>query len=218
MGWNTTVYTSTPNFVADPETIARNSGRQIDWANVNHLYHGGTTYTITLNDAGAAEDDVEITVVALPVALPAGTYLNFGVHSVDGASMIALTTAAAAAGATTLAVAALGHEIEDASTATYIASGSGDKVIPAGTVMVEIAATGKIVPRAIRPGSENAAMILWSTANENDRSAALSGYGCLIGGVIYEDLLPETITSWKAELVTAGAQFQYEVYEDDREV
>lgn len=217
MPWNNTVYNSTPGFVADPESVIRNTGRQIDWDMIPATYVDGTPYTITLNDAAAAEDDTSITVLALPVSLPAGTVLDFGVHSVDGAQMLAKLATGAVAGATTLTVLPLGHGIQDEATATHIVSASGRKVIPAGTVMVQIAATGKIVPRAVRPGSENAAMILWSTATEDSRVDAKTGYGCLIGGVIFEDLLPETITSWKTELTNAGARFQYETYSDSRE-
>lgn len=217
MPWNNTVFATTPGFIADPNSVVYNTGRQIDWPAIPEAYLAGESYTITLNDAAAAEDDTEITVVALPVALPIGTVLDFGVHSVDGAQMLAKLAAPAAAGDTTLTTEPLGHGIEDEATAAYVMSSSHKKVIPAGTVMVQIAASGKIVPRAVRPGSENAAMLLLSTATEDSRVDAKSGYGCLVGGVVYEDLLPEDISSYKTELATAGARFHYETYSDSRE-
>lgn len=211
MGWKTTVYGSMPGFVADPESIDRNTGRQIDWAKVPESYKAGTRYTITTSaQANAAATSISVT--ALPVALPVGTVLDF-----SGAGEFAILTAAAAAGATSLTVEALDAQIESGDTATYLISESNDKVIPAGTVMCELS-TGYVVPRAARPGSEEAIGLLWSTATQNENSAALSGYGIIVGGVIYETLLPETITSYKSELASAGTGFVWSAYSDSREV
>lgn len=216
MGWRTTSYGSMPNFVADPETISRNDGRQIDWSKVPVSYIAGTSYTITAAAAALAAA-TSITVAALPVALPVGTILNF-----TGAGEFATLTASAAAGATTLTVEALDAGIEDTDTATYKISYSQAKVIPAGTVMCELS-SGKVVPRVARPGSETAIGLLWSTATEatyEPNSDSISGYGIIIGGVIYETLLPETITSYKTELTTAGVGtgFSWQTYADSREV
>lgn len=216
MPWEETVYNSTPGFVADPETVARNTGRQIDWQSVPDTYKDGVAHTIVVDDDSAAAESTTLEVEALTVALSNGTVLDFGEHT-GGHQMLAKLAAAAAVGDTELTVYPLSGAIEDDAEATYIDSKAGKKVIKAGTVMVQIAATGKIVPRSARPGSENAAMLLWTTATEDSRVDAKSGYGCLIGGVIYEDLLPEDISTWKSELATAGALFQYETYSDSRE-
>lgn len=291
MGWQSTIYGSAPSFVADPESINRNTGRQIDWDVVTVAYAAGTSYTVQVNDADAAEGDTALTVDALPVALPIGALLDFGtlaadaqvvtttaqanaaatsiavvaltiaipagtilnftgageyanvtadaavgatsltvealdaqIESADTANypgvaqrMIAVLTVAAAAAATALTVAPLAGPITDNATATYKVSTSHTKVIPAGTVMCELS-SGKVVPRAARPGSEAATGILWSTATQNSPSDALSGYGIIVGGVIYETLLPETITSYKTELETNGTSWVWETYSDSREV
>lgn len=290
MGWMSTVYASMPGFVADSESIARNTGRQIDWSKVTTAYIAGTNYTIQTNDADAAQGDTTLTVDALPVALPIGAVLDFGTLAADayvvttgaqanaaatsitvtalpvaipsgtilqfGADEFAILTADAASGATSLTVSALGATIEsgdtanypgvaqrmlvqltaaaaaaatsitvaplptpipDNSTATYKVSQSNDKVIPAGTVMCQLS-TGYMVPRAARPGSEEAIGLLWSTATEDEKSAALTGHGVIVGGVIYESLLPETITSYKTELETNGTSWVWETYSDSREV
>lgn len=73
-------------------------------------------------DGGAAEGATSLAVDALPVALPSGTVLNFGNHSVDDVAMIAVLTAAAAKGATSLAVQELGHAVEDNAAASYNAA------------------------------------------------------------------------------------------------
>lgn len=295
MGWRSTIYASAPHFVVDPEVVARNSGRQIDWDKVTNAYLAGVSYTVQTNDANAKQGDTTITMDALPVALPLGAVLDFGTLAADayvvttsaqanaaatsiavtaltvaipsgtvlkfGADEFAELTADAAAGATSLTVAALAAQIESAdtanypgvaqrmlvqltaaadaaatsitvaplpapvpdnSTATYKVSMSREKVIPAGTVMCELS-SGKVVPRAARPGSETAIGFLWSTATSSTyepNSDSLSGYGIIIGGAIYETLLPETITSYKTELTTAGVGtgFSWHTYADSREV
>jgi hypothetical protein len=203
-----------PNFVADPESIDRNTGRQIDWTKIPDSYKAGTSYTITAQ-ALANAAATSITVTATLVALPTGTVLNF-----TGAGHFATLSAPAAVGATALTVEALDTAIGSGYTAPYLVSYSQEKVIPAGTVMCELTG-GLIVPRAARPGSETAIGILWSTATESrfePSSDALTGYGIIVGGVIYENLLPETITSYKTELETNGTSWVWETYADSREV
>lgn len=214
MGWRSTIYASMPNFVADPESIDRNTGRQIDWSKVPDTYKAGVSYTITA-PSGASSSATSITVSATPVALPVGTVLDW-----TGTGEFARLTASADAGATTLSVEALDAAIESGDTATFKVSYSQEKVIPAGTVMCELS-SGKIVPRADRPGSETAIGLLWSTATEAAYMAnndALTGYGVIVGGVIYETLLPETITSYKTELETNGTSWVWATYSDSREV
>lgn len=217
MGWKSTIYASAPNFVADPLSITRNGGRQIDWTRVTNAYRAGTTYTITVGSGGAIATATTVPVTALPVALPVGAVLDF-----TGAGKFAILTAPAAAGATSITVEALDAALTAGNTATRTVSYSQSKVIPAGTVMCELSG-GLIVPRAIRPGSETAIGLLYSTATEAafmPNSDALTGYGIILGGVIYENLLPETITSYKTELTTAGVGtgFSWQTYADSREV
>lgn len=210
MGWTPTIYTARPVFVADFESIARNTGGQIDWNKVPASYIQGTRYTIEAA-AQANAGATSITVAALPVDLPVGTILDF-----EGAGKFAILTAHAAKGATTLTVEALDAQIDNEDEAIYLVSASGKKAIRAGTVMVQITG-GKYVPRADRPGSEEAVGLLFSMATEDSNVDALTGYGILVGGVIYENLLPETITSYKSELASNGAGFVWVTYKDGRE-
>lgn len=302
MGY-TTYNISMPQFVADPHSIMRNTGRQIDWSLVPVSYAPGTDYTITVDDASADAGDTTVGVAALPVALPAGTVLDFGSYDaatvtiadaataagdtsvgiasftgflpsgtildfgvdgsgnvqivkldgdLDGTSSAVTTmtvvelaaaivdastatfpggdiqaklTAAAAAAATSITVEPLPFGIANASTATYTqnSGGVGKRAIKAGTVMCALS-SGKIVPRANRPGSETAIGLLATEALEDSQAASLSGYGVIIGGVVYENLLPEqsggTISAtYKSELQTAGVGtgFAFLSYGDDRE-
>lgn len=100
---------------------------------------------------------------------------------------------------------------------------AGDKVIEAGTIMAQESG-GKWIPRLDVSGSEKAGGILETTAVEGEESAALSGYGCIIGGVIFKNLLAETgetdFDTWIAELndTGVGTGFAWLTYADSREV
>lgn len=287
-----TYYTnSAPAFVADPHSLVRNGGRQIDWDYITDVYrstaatvtagasaaigatsltvdalpvpiYAGTflnfgTYapvTVTVNDGSVSAGDTTLTVTALSGPIPAGTYLNFSggtnaqvaqlsadaaagatsltVYPLDGTIANSTTatfaggtiqvrvTANAAEGATSLTVDELQFAIANDATATI--GGDGVRRVPAGTVVAALA-SGKVVPRAIRPGSETAIGLLETDAAEGDRAASLTGYGILIGGAVYENLLPDagggsTISStYKTELQTAGVGtgFAFLAYSDD---
>lgn len=219
MSW--TDYTvSTAGFIVDHGSVDRDTGRQIDWANVPDTFKGATSYTVTLNDAAAAEGDTSITVEALPVAIPAGTVLDFGEHSVDTVQMLAKTTAAAASGATSLTVEPLGHGIEDDATATYTTPTTRDKKhIPAGTFMAELSG-GKIIPRSAVTGAETAIGLLATNATEDAAYNAKTGFGLLCGGVFYDNLLPDyghaNLATWKTELDAAGTGVSWRTYADNR--
>jgi hypothetical protein len=304
MGY-TTYNISMPQFIADPHSITRNTGRQIDWSLVPVSYAPGTDYTITVDQADVAAGDTSVTVDALPVALPAGTVLDFGSYdaatvtiddssisagetsitiasftgfipsgtlldfgtgaggnqqtvklaadldgtssaatamtvvevtaSIDDASTAtfpggdiqAKLTASAAKAATSITVEPLPFAIANDATATYTenSGGVGKRAIKAGTVMAELS-SGKIVPRAARPGSETSIGLLITEALEDSQAASLSGYGLIVGGVIYENLLPEASgtpavinATYKTELQTAGVGtgFSFVQYGDDRE-
>lgn len=84
-------------------------------------------YTITINDADVNAAETSITVVALPVALPDNTELNFG-------GTVAKLSAAAEAGATSITVDALTADIANGLTATYDAD-TEVRILPAGTLV-----------------------------------------------------------------------------------
>lgn len=171
---------TTPAFVVDSETLVRNSGRQIDWANVADSFRSGAVVVTVA--AAAALAATTVTVNALPGALPAGAVLRFS------ADEYATLTAAAAAGATSIATEPLVGALEIGDTATY-AGAAGKKVLPAGTVVGELLGAGKISPRVAT--TNPATGILEATAIEDEASHALTGYGVLVGGVFYENLLPD---------------------------
>lgn len=207
----TTYYDSLPGFVADWDSIDRNSGRQIDWDQVGNAYRS-TAFTVKANGA-AAQGATSITVDALPGALKAGTILKFGTAE------FAYLTADAAAGATSLTVEALVNGIEDNDEAVF--AGDGAKSIPAGTIMAQLSG-GKLIPRASVTGSETSTCILASTASEKDGiGSGNQAYGGIVGGVIYQNLLPDyshaSFATWKGELdePSVGTGWAWETYADD---
>jgi hypothetical protein len=116
-----------------------------------------------------------------------------------------------------------GIVIDWASVSATRDNSAGNKVIHAGTIMAE-KSSGKWIPRADVSGAEVSGGILETTAVENETDAALSGYGCIIGGAIYKTLLPETaetdFLTWLGELndTGVGTGFAWLTYADNREV
>lgn len=133
-----TTTVSTPTFVADPASITRSTGRQVDWENVDSSFAGA----------------------------------------------------------------------------------DGKKVIPAGHRAYQLA-SGKVVPAQV-PDGENPPLgtlvgLFETNAIEDDKSAALSGYGVVRGGIVYLELLPETLdAAAQTELAAVGTGFAFEPYNDSR--
>jgi len=201
-------------FIADPASITRDPGRQVDWRYVGDAYRLSAA-TVQMNGTAGSGATV-LTVDALPIDLYPGQLLYFG-----QSQEFARVTAPASEGGTVVSVEALPQALENDDTA--VVGGEGTKTIKPGTVMCELS-SGKVVPRAIRPGSETSIGLLASQATEDDQSAALTGYGLIVGGVIYENLLPDaagtTIISstYKSEMGSAGITtgFSWKQYADDR--
>lgn len=194
-------------FIADPHSVTRNQGRQIDWANVPESYREGAAAVV--NSGTASIGATSLTVGALTVALPQGTVLDFG------GGKFARLTAAAAVGATTLAVTALPTALANNDTAYYSTPGRMRR-LKAGTIVGELLGSGKVSPRVVT--TNPATGILETDALENDKNAALTGYGVIVGGVVFGNLLVggAPTTTVKNELIAAGTGFAFLTYGDDR--
>ncbi len=218
MSGRATQYSSHASFVLDPQSIDKDGGRQIDWANVAEKYRLTPGGTVTLT-ANAAIDAVALAVVALLIPVKSGTLLHFG-----ESKEFARVTADAAVGATALTVEALPAAIESGDAA--IVKGEGKKILPAGAVMGELidltaGGPGKVSPRVVT--TNPAIGLLASDAVEDDPAAALSGYGLVRGGIVYEALLPDATgtprilaAAIKTELAANSKGFVYAVYKDVR--
>lgn len=132
MAERTSQYVSTPSFIADPASVDRSTGRQIDWDNVPSSFAGA----------------------------------------------------------------------------------DGKKVIPAGHRVYETA-EGKILP--VTQAEDPVFGLIETNAIQDDKSAALSGYGVIVGGVVYTELLPEELAAEDLEaLAEVGTGFAFETYSDSR--
>lgn len=210
---------SSAGFIVDPQSVDRLNGRQIDWDNVGEAHRetpGTAPVIVVVGAAGAAQNAVAIPVAALSHAIPSGTVLSFGTNK------FARLTADAAAAAVALAVAAIPIALVQNDTATYAGTaGSGSKMLPAGTTVGDLLGAGKIGPRIV--ATNPAIGFLEVDAVEDSESAAVSGVGVIVGGILYETLLPDAVAGTlaagiKTELAVAGASkgFLFETYEDDR--
>jgi hypothetical protein len=205
---------------------------------------------VTVNDADVNATETAITVVALPGPLPAGAILQFsgsgagfakltaaalaGATSItvealpedidngatatfEGGTIQARLTAAAAKAATAITVDDLQFAVPDNAEAIY--SPSGALVIKSGTIMAELSG-GKIIPRSAVTGGETAIGFLVGDAEDGALQDALSGYGLIVGGVVYGELLPDRnesgFATWIAEINTAGPGLRLETYSDNR--
>lgn len=205
---------------------------------------------VTVNDADVNAGETAITVAALPGPLPAGAILQFsgggagfakltadalaGATSItvealaedidnaatatfEGGTIQARLTASAAKGATSITVDDLQFKVVDDAEAVY--SPGGTPTIKSGTIMAELS-SGKIIPRKSVTGAETAIGFLVGDAEEDARQDSLSGFGLIVGGVVYEDLLPDRdeddFADWVDEIRDTGASVVLETYSDDR--
>lgn len=112
-----------------------------------------------------------------------------------------------------------GRQIDWANVSTLNADGK--KYLEAGTVVGELLGTGKVSPRVVT--TNPAIGILETAAVEGERDAALSGYGVIVGGHLYANLLPDATgtpavlpTAVVTELNANGYAWSFEQYADSR--
>jgi|AntDeeMinimDraft_6_1070357.scaffolds.fasta_scaffold03751_2 hypothetical protein len=100
----------------------------------------------------------------------------------------------------------------------------GSKAVAGGTIMAETA-NGLLAPRKAGvqdtvPADYPATCILLASAEQSNNNDALSGYGVVLGGVVFSNLLQDTLEanfdSWLTELKDNGTGFVFETYDDDR--
>ncbi len=100
----------------------------------------------------------------------------------------------------------------------------GRKYLLAGTAVGTALGAGKLRQRVVT--TNPAIGLLETNAYEDDKNASLSGYGVIIGGAVYENLLPDATggppatlaAGIKTELNTAGVGtgFAFATYADNR--
>jgi len=139
-----------------------------------------------------------------------------------GGSKLVKVTVDADIGDTTLTVDEIKQPVDDEDGAWV--AGEGAKTIPAGTVMAELA-SGKVKPAAdvvTAGGAETATSLIETNAVEGSKGDGLTGYGQIVGGAIYQNLLPDAAHASFATWITAlevngvGTGWLWETYADDR--
>lgn len=191
--------------VVDESSLERLPGAQIDWASVTAAGDGTKSVkagTVISKMAGGLYQPraYTLTLTSLVVATNVATATK-AAHgfSVGEQVYISGSNLAYANGLVTIAT------VPDADTFTYAATGSN--ATATGTIVVSRAATA----------------ILETDAQQSNLSEAYSGYGALVGGVLYANLLPDATGTPKVlpaqyvtELKNAGCTFKYAQYADTR--
>ena len=203
MGLTTTNLTRLRPY-ADESSLERIGGHQINWAAVTAVngvkqLKAGTVVGKKAGKAQPCATSVTLTSVVVATNVATATLVGHGFAAGD-VILVAGANLAYANGLKTIAT------VPDADTFTYAAVGS------------DATATGTITARVA------AQAILETDANESAVVEALSGYSLLVGGVVFENLLPDATggpptalpAAYKTELTTAGATFKYTLYADSR--
>jgi hypothetical protein len=88
------------------------------------------------------------------------------------------------------------------------ANNNNKKEIPAGKVMCELA-SGKLVPfDSPAAAAITKAVLLATSAIEDERQAAISGYGTIVAANVYENMLPDATVAGPPRTLTAPVKTQ----------
>jgi len=208
MGWTDNTTINAPGAVVDPASIMMNSGRQVDFTNTPDSYKGADgnklipAFTVVSQLASGkviprVGNELTVTVaVASNVATATKTAHGLAAGQqvyISGANLSYVN------GIKTIAT------VPTADTFTFAATGSD--ATATGTIKAGIVACGMLVSNAV----------------ENSKSDSVSGYGIIVGGNLYENLLPDATGTpavlsdeIKTELANAGTGFYFEQYGDSR--
>ena len=113
---------------------------------------------------------------------------------------------------------------DDAFSVSTTATGSAvDLDTGNGTAILRRVAGGTYTATGTVLAARSAVGLLETDATEGAGAEALSGYSLLVGGVVYDSLLPDATSSpkalpaaYKTELASAGCTFKYVTYADSR--
>jgi hypothetical protein len=194
--------------VVDPQSVVLNSGRQVDWENVDSSFQNAAGNKVipalqAMSETAAGKlvprtTTATLTSVVVASNVATATRTNHG-FSAGETVRISGSSLSYVNGLKTITT------VADANTFTFAATGSN------------ATASGTIT--AVR----RATVLLATEAVENNVSDATSGYGCIIGGVFYENLLSDATGTpavlpddIKEELNATGTGFAFEQYADTR--
>jgi len=193
-----------PGFIADADSIARNTGRLVDFARVPDSYKNADGNKV----------------------VPGSTILSLtgsGKVIPRAAAEAAITALTETAGTATATAAGHTYEVGDSVTisgATVTAYNGTHTVTAVTATTFSFALTGSPADDTTATAGVGAKCILLSDAIENSKSAPVNGQGVILGGVLYETLMVEfgddDFETFKAELKEAGTGYVFEAYSDSR--
>lgn len=191
--------------VVDESSLERTPGAQIDWSVITadadgakRLKAGAVLSRMASGKAQPRSYALTLTSVAVASNVATATKASHG-YSVGEQLYISGSSLSYANGLITIAT------VPTANTFTYTATGS------------DATATGTII------ASRVATEILDTDATDLNYAESYTGYGSLVGGVLFESLLPDATgtpkvlpTQYKTELKNAGCTFKFQQYADTR--
>jgi len=198
-------------FVVDSNSVVHSSGKQFDWDK-----------TATARQNGDLKK--EVTAGEVVAITPAGKL----VPRADTVAMTSLVDD----GSSEVTATKVAHGFADGST-VVIAGATESRFNGTFVITLVDADSFTYVPDSTSAGSATGSPVasyraygvLASSAREDAPEHALSGYGVLVGGRLFESSLPDatgTVPSrvlpaaYKTEMATTGAFFNFEQYEDSR--
>jgi hypothetical protein len=202
----TTRTVATMRYVVDESSLERAGGHQIDWTSVTNTDADGTKYikagtVVGSTSAGLLQPRAfSVAPTSIVVSSNVAT-VTLADHGFSAGEYVTISGANESYVNGTFEIAS----VPDADTFTYATTGAD--ATASGTITMSRRAIG----------------ILETDATQNAPAASLSGYGLLVGGVLYETLLPDATGSplalpaaYKSELAAAGCTFKYTSYADSR--
>lgn len=197
----TTNYLTRARAIVDETSLERTPGVQIDWASITADADGakrvkaGTVLSrMASGKAQPRSFSQSITSLSVTSNVATATKANHG-YSVGEQIYVSGSSLSYANGLVTIAT------VADANTFTYAATGAN------------ASATGTIV------ASRAATEILETDATDQNLAESYSGYGSIVGGVLYANLLPDATGTPKVlpaqyltELKNANCTFKFQQY------
>lgn len=191
-------------FVVDPNSIVKNFGRKINWDGVvdtdskdNKQIIGGA-FVSQKGGGVVPRKEAEVAITNLTETGGTATVTASG-HGLQVGDKVT---------------------IEGASVADYNGDYEVASVPDADTFTVDGVTGSPADDGGGATAISKAIGILYEGINQAERERNLAGQAILIGGVIYENLLPDSgdadFDTFKAEAVSAGNGFTWETYSDNR--
>jgi hypothetical protein len=215
--------TSTAHGLAVGERVTI-AGATPSWANGERVVAtvaDANTFTYAVSQPAAA---AEVRAVTLAEATDLVGLTAHGLSAGDIVEFEAIATATGLSAGTNYYVIASGLTANACKVSATAGGSAIDIATGDGTALMRVVSGGTYAATGTITAARSAVGILETNAAQNASSHALSGYSLLVGGVFYENLLPDATgtpkvlpAAYKAELVSAGCAVKFApAYADNR--